>query len=196
MSVSSWDFDLSHSSVGFSVRHLVVSKVRGRFNGWRGSLRFDEKHPERSSVEVEIDAASVDTGDQNRDKHLRAPDFFDVERFPHLSFKSTRVIGAGDGTLSLIGDLTIRGVTRPVELEVEYGGSVKDPWGKERIGFTASATINRKDFGLEFDMILDSGGVAIGDKVSLSIDIEATRASALVGVELPAQGSQASDRGL
>lgn len=196
MSVAKWEFDHAHSSVGFSIRHLLVSKVRGRFNTWSGELHFDEKHPERSSVEVRIDAKSIDTGEAQRDAHLRSPDFFDVEKFPHLIFKSTRVEKSGEDRLTLLGDLTIRGITKPVVLEVEHGGSLKDPWGKQRAGFTASAVIDRKDYGIVFNQVLDAGGLALGDKVTLAIDIEATQVSGFAGVELPAQGSQASDRGL
>ncbi len=177
MSLKSWDIDLAHSNIGFTVRHLVVSKVRGRFNKWAGSLRFDAEQPERSSVEVQIDAASVDTGEPQRDAHLRSADFFDVERFPHLTFRSSEVKRVADGVFSAAGELTLHGVTQPVVLEVEYGGSLKDPWGKQRAGFTASATLNRKDFGVSFNQVLDTGGLGLGDKVTISIDIEATQSA-------------------
>ncbi len=175
MSINGWDFDLVHSSIGFTVRHLVVSKVRGRFNKWTGSMRFDEEHPERSSVEIQIEAASVDTGEPQRDTHLRSPDFFDVEKFPQLTFRSTRVARKADGDFTVDGELSLHGVTRPVVLAVEYGGSLKDPWGKQRAGFTATTTVDRKDFGIRFNQVLDAGGVALGDHVSIAIDIEATR---------------------
>jgi polyisoprenoid-binding protein YceI len=171
-----WDFDFTHSNVDFSVRHLLVSKVRGRFNKWSGTLQYDEKDPTRSSVEVTIDAASVDTSEPQRDTHLRSADFFDVAEFPQLTFKSTRVEAIDEERLRVTGDLTIHGITRPTVLDVEIGGSlVKDPWGKHRAGFTATTTIDRKEFGITFNQALDHGGVALGEKVAISIDVEATR---------------------
>jgi polyisoprenoid-binding protein YceI len=170
-----WDFDFTHSNVDFSVRHLLVSKVRGRFNKWGGTLLYDEKDPTRSSVEVTIDADSVDTSEPQRDTHLRSADFFDVAKFPQLTFKSTVVEAIDDERLRVTGDLTIHGVTRPTILEVELGGSLKDPWGKHRAGFTATASIDRKEFGITFNQALDHGGVALGEKVAISIDVEATR---------------------
>ncbi len=176
MAATNWNFDLTHSNVDFSVRHLLVSKVRGRFNKWSGSLLIDDANPSASSVEVQIDAASVDTSEPKRDEHLRSADFFDVEKYPHLTFKSTKVEDLGGDRLRVIGDLTLHGVTRPVILDVERGGSVRDPWGFQRAGFTVTASVDRKDFGITFNQTLDQGGLALGDKVSISIDIEATSA--------------------
>jgi polyisoprenoid-binding protein YceI len=155
---------------------MVVSKVRGRFNKWSGTLLYDEADPTRSSVEVTIEAASVDTSEPQRDAHLRSADFFDAEKFPYLTFKSTAVSTVGEDRLRVVGDLTIRGVTRPIVLDVERGGTLKDPWGKHRAGFTATATIDRKEFGVSFNQVLDHGGLALSEKVAISIDIEATRA--------------------
>jgi polyisoprenoid-binding protein YceI len=177
MAATKWDFDFTHSNVDFSVRHLLVSKVRGRFNKWNGTLLIDEANLGASSVEVQIDASSVDTSEPKRDEHLRSADFFDVEKYPHLTFKSTGVERNGDDRLRVAGDLTIHGVTRPVVLDVERGGSVRDPWGLERTGFTITTTIDRKDFGVTFNQALDHGGLALGEKVSISIDIEATTAA-------------------
>jgi polyisoprenoid-binding protein YceI len=179
MAATKWDFDFTHSNVDFSVRHLLVSKVRGRFNKWSGTLLIDEADLGASSVEVQIDAASVDTSEPKRDEHLRSADFFDVEKFPHLTFKSTRVEKNGDDRLRVAGDLSLHGFTHPVVLDVERGGSVRDPWGLQRTGFTITASIDRKDFGITFNQALDHGGLALGEKVSISIDIEATSAAAV-----------------
>jgi polyisoprenoid-binding protein YceI len=177
MAATKWNFDFTHSNVDFSVRHLLVSKVRGRFNKWSGTLLIDEDDLGASSVEVQIDAASVDTSEPKRDEHLRSAEFFDVEKFPHLTFKSTGVEKNGDDRLRVAGDLTLHGITRPVVLDVERGGSVRDPWGLQRTGFTVTTSIDRKDFGITFNQALDHGGLALGEKVSISIDIEATSAA-------------------
>jgi polyisoprenoid-binding protein YceI len=178
MSLVKWDFDHAHSSVDFTVRHLLVSKVRGRFTKWSGALELDEQDPSRSHVEVEIDVASVDTHEPQRDAHLRSGDFFEADRHPRIVFKSKRVEKTSKDRLSVTGDLTIRGTTREVVLDVELGGVVaKDPWGKRRAGFTATATINRKDFGVNFNQVLDQGGLALGEDVAITIEIEATAAS-------------------
>lgn len=177
MASEKFNFDLSHSNVGFSVRHLMVSKVHGRFTKWDGSLEFDEQNPAATKVDVTIDVASIDTRDEKRDAHLKSADFFDVEKFKALTFKSTSVAKGGDG-FTMKGDLTIHGVTKPVELEVEYAGRVKDPWGGERVGFAAKTSINRKDFGLTWNVGLEAGGVLVGEKVEISLEIEAMKAKA------------------
>jgi polyisoprenoid-binding protein YceI len=176
MAAEKWNFDNAHSSIEFTVRHLLVSKVRGRFTKWNGTFRYDERNPSASSVDVQIDAASVDTHEPQRDAHLRSADFFEVDKHPQLSFKSTGVEKKGDGRFALKGDLTIRGVTRPVVLDVELGGRLKDPWGNERVGFAAKTSIDRKDFGVSFNQTLDVGGLALGENVDIAIEIEATRA--------------------
>ena len=152
---------------------MLVSKIRGRFNRWSGRLRFDEPNQPTASVSVQIDASSIDTNDQQRDAHLRSVDFLDTERFPWISFRSTRVESSGAAGLLLVGDLTIHGVRREVLLDVEYGGRMRDPDGNERAGFTAHTTINRRAFGVTFNQVLDSGGLALGDKVEIIIEIEA-----------------------
>jgi polyisoprenoid-binding protein YceI len=172
---SEWQFDMQHSGINFMVRHLLVAKVRGRFTRWSGSMRFDEKNPAASSVEVQIDTDSVDTTEPQRDTHLRSPDFLDAANHPRMTFKSTKVERAGDGVFKVKGELTIRGVTRPAVLEVEYGGAMRDPWGNERVGFTARATIDRKEFGITFNQVLDHGGLALGEQISIDIDVEATK---------------------
>jgi polyisoprenoid-binding protein YceI len=173
-----WQFDMQHSGISFTVRHMLVSKVRGRFTRWSGALQFQPENPALSSVEVSIDTASVDTAEAQRDGHLRSGDFLDVEKFPSIVFKSTKVEKKGDAEFLVTGDLTIRGVSRPVLLEVEYGGAMRDPWGNERAGFTAKTTIDRKEFGISFNQVLDHGGLALGEKITIDIDIEATRAVA------------------
>jgi polyisoprenoid-binding protein YceI len=187
MAADQWNFDGAHSSIEFTVRHLLVSKVRGRFTKWKGTLRYDEKNPAASTVRVTIDAASVDTHEPQRDAHLRSPDFFDVAKYPELSFESTRIEKKGEGALALTGDLTIHGVTRPLVLEVELGGHVKDPWGNDRVGFSAKASIDRKDFGVSWNQTLDVGGLALSEKVDIAIEVEATRA-----VEAAARGKEVS----
>ncbi len=172
---SEWQFDLQHSGISFMVRHLLVAKVRGRFTRWSGTLRFDDKNPAASSVQVRIDASSVDTSEAQRDAHLRSPDFLDVANHPHMTFASTKVERTSDTTYKVNGDLTIRGVTRPVTLDVEYGGALRDPRGNERAGFTARATVDRKEFGITFNQVLDHGGLALGEQVAIEIDIEATK---------------------
>jgi polyisoprenoid-binding protein YceI len=176
MAAQNWNFDNVHSSIEFTVRHLLVSKVRGRFTRWSGAFQYDEKNPTVSSVDVQIDVASVDTHEPQRDAHLRSGDFFEVEKHPQITFKSTGVEAKSAGALALRGDLTIRGVTRPVVLDVELGGHVKDPWGNDRVGFSATTSIDRKDFGITFNQALDVGGLALGEKVDIAIEIEATRA--------------------
>lgn len=172
--IPTWDIDATHSGVYFSVRHMVVAKVRGRFTAFGGAIAFDESAPERSSVEVRIDTASVDTGVPQRDGHLRSPDFFDAEKFPAITFKSRRV-ETGEG-LRVIGDLTIRDTTREVVLPVEFAGKAKDPRGGERAGFTTRLAIDRKDFGLTWNQLLEAGGVAVGDKVEIELEVEAVKA--------------------
>lgn len=188
MSLVKWDFDHAHSSVDFTVRHMLVSKVRGRFTKWSGSLELDEQDLTRSRVDVEIDVASVDTHEAPRDAHLRSGDFFEADKHPRIVFKSKRVEEKGKDHLAITGDLTIRGTTREVVLDVERGGVIaKDPWGKRRAGFTATATINRKDFGVSFNQVLDQGGLALGEDVAITIEIEATAAASVTAKVAGAQ---------
>lgn len=176
MTATTWNFDLSHSSVNFHVRHLMVSKVHGRFHDWAGSLVIDDADITKSRVDVTIQAASLDTKDEKRDAHLRSPDFFDTEKHPTLTFKSTSVTKQGEGELEVTGDLTIAGTTKSVKLAVETAGTVKDPWGGTRTGFSAKTTINRKDFGLHWNAALEAGGVLVGEKVEITLEIEAIKA--------------------
>ena len=179
-----WAFDLVHSSVNFTVRHMVVSKVRGRFTKWDGTVVMDENDPAGGRVEVAIDAASIDTGVEQRDGHLKSPDFFDVAKHATIGFKSTKVERVGKDALKVHGDLTMHGVTKPVVLDVEYAGSAKDPWGGVRAGFSARTTLDRKDFGLTYNQLLETGGVLVGETVEIGIEaelvkqVEATKAAA------------------
>jgi len=177
-----WQFDMQHSGIAFMVRHLLVARVRGRFTRWSGTMRFDQKNPSASSVDVQIDTNSVDTSEPQRDAHLRSADFLDVATYPRMTFKSTRVERVGDATFKVKGELTIRDVTRPVVLDVEYGGALRDPWGNDRAGFTARATIDRKEFGITFNQVLDHGGLALGEQISIDIDVEATKVVAQAAV--------------
>lgn len=169
-----WNIDPSHSHVGFSVRHLMVSKVRGEFGSFDGAIRIADNLLD-SSVEATIDVASVSTRDEGRDAHLRTSDFFAVDEHPTWTFRSTglRVENADADEYRLSGDLTLRGVTRPVELELEFHGVQQDPWGGTRIGFSAETKLNRKDFGIDWNALVDGGGVIVGDKVSITLEIEA-----------------------
>jgi polyisoprenoid-binding protein YceI len=175
VATSTWNIDPTHSAIQFAVRHMVVSKTRGRFAKWSGKLVFDPEKPAASSVEVSIDPASIDTADAQRDGHLRSPDFFDVEKFPTASFKSTRIEDVGGDRYRVTGDLTLHGVTRPVVLNATYEGTGKDPWGGERAGFSATLTIDRKDFGLEWNKALETGGLLVGEKVELTLEVEAVK---------------------
>ena len=174
---SDWNIDPVHSGINFSVRHMVVSKVRGRFTKYSGTLAIDDADLTRSTVEATIDAASIDTGTAQRDTHLRSPDFLDVERFPEIRFRSTRIHKLADDRYHLIGNLTVRDVTREVSLDVEYGGQAKDPWGNARIGFIAKATLDRKEFGLLWNQVLEAGGVLVGDRVDIELEVQAVRAA-------------------
>jgi polyisoprenoid-binding protein YceI len=168
--------DPAHSAAHFSVRHMMISNVRGDFTKVSGTVLLDDRNPANSAVEALIDAASIDTREAQRDAHLRSADFFDVEKYPQLAFRSKSVEAAGDGELRVKGDLTIHGVTREVTLSVEGPTpEAKDPWGNLRIGATAATKINRKDFGLVWNVALEAGGVLVGEDVKISIDLEAIR---------------------
>lgn len=171
----SYKIDPAHTSVHFSVRHMMVSNVRGEFTATAGSIVVDPANPANSSVEATIEVASINTRDAQRDTHLKSADFLDLEKFPTITFKSTKVEPHGDGG-KLTGDLTIHGVTRPITLEIEGPtAEVKDPWGGLRIGASAHGKLSRKDFGLTWNAALETGGVLVGDEVKITIDVEAVR---------------------
>ena len=163
--------DQSHSHVSFSARHLMVTKVRGRFPVTAGKLEIGED-PQQSSVVASIDVGAVDSGDPKRDEHLRSADFFDAEHYPTVEFRSTKVHDHGNGEFTLDGDLTVRDTTRPVTLQGEYLGAQDSPWGDTRVGFSAETEISRKEWGLEWNVALETGGVLVGDKIKLTIDAE------------------------
>lgn len=169
---ATWAVDPKHSNVEFSVRHLMISTVKGRFGDVTGSIVLDDGNPGRSSVDVAIDVSSIDTREAQRDAHLRSADFFDVETFPSMTFRSTRVERIADDRYSVAGDLTIRDETHPVVLDVAAEGRGRDPWGGDRAGFSATAKIKRSDFGLTWNLALEAGGVTVGDEVKIHIDTE------------------------
>ena len=171
-----WEMDLAHSSFQFKVRHLTVSNVKGDFSKSRGVVMIDDKDITKLKVEVTIDATSVNTGNAQRDEHLRGPDFFDVTKYPTITFVSRKVIKADGDRLRVMGDLTIRGVTREATVEVEGPTpEVKDPWGNFRRGATATTKVNRRDFGLTWNKVLDSGGLVVGDEVNIYVEVELVR---------------------
>jgi len=168
-----WTIDPAHTRVGFSAKHAMVTTVRGQFGDFTGSLRLDGGDPASSRADIRISAGSIDTGNADRDAHLRSGDFLDVETYPELSFTSTGVRYEGGSDFVMLGDLTIRGETRPVELAVELEGLATDPFGNERVGFTGNTTISRKDFGLVWNVALEAGGVLVSDKVKITLDVSA-----------------------
>lgn len=170
-----YEIDGSHSSVSFKVRHLVVGKTRGQFNSFSGVVHYEPGKPKSWKVEAVIDVASIDTDNEKRDQHLRGKDFFDAKKYPKIIFASSGVKGLKGDSGKLLGELTIRGITKKVELDVEINGLVKDPWGNERVGFTATTVINRFDYGISFSKKLDKGGLVVGDKVRITLEIEAIR---------------------
>jgi polyisoprenoid-binding protein YceI len=174
-SLAPWQLDPTHTEVEFSVRHLMISNVKGRFGKVSGSVGFDEQASALASLEVEIDTASVDTRVEQRDQDLRSAHFFDVEKFPKITFKGRRIVGDLKDGFQLIGDLTIHGTTQPVTLDVALEGSGTDPWGNERRGYSATGKIDRRDFGLTYNMALESGGVVVGHDVKIVINTELMR---------------------
>ena len=169
-----WDIDVSHSAIHFWVRHMVISKVHGRFAKWSGAIQLDEQDLTRSSVDVRIEAASIDTQVADRDTHLKSADFLDVAKYPELTFRSKRIEKAGEG-YRVVGDLELHGVTREVVLDAEFAGTGKDPWGNQRAGFSAKASLDRRDYGLVWNAALETGGVLVSDKIKLEFDISAIK---------------------
>ena len=176
-SVAIWNLDPAHSAAEFKVKHMMISNVKGTFSGITGSLSLNEADLAQSTVEASIPVATITTGDEQRDTHLRGAEFFDADRFPALTFKSTAVKSSGAGRLAVTGELTLHGVTQSVTFAVEGPTPpARDPWGNQRIGLSATATINRKDFGLVWNAALETGGVLVGDEVAISLDIQFIRA--------------------
>ncbi len=174
---ATWNIDPAHSAAEFKVKHMMISNVKGQFAKVTGVLTLDESDLTDSHVEALIEAASIETRDAQRDAHLKSADFFDVEKFPTLFFKSTRVSPVGDGELAVEGDLTIRGVTRKVVFSVEGPTPpAKDPWGNTRVAVSATTKINRKDFGLTWNTALETGGILVGDEVTITLDVQFVKA--------------------
>jgi polyisoprenoid-binding protein YceI len=175
--VSTWNIDAAHSVAEFKVKHMMISNVKGQFTRVSGVLNLNEADVAQSEVEAHIDAASISTGDDQRDGHLKTAEFLDVEKFPTLSFKSDRIAQTGNGELTAEGDLTIHGVTRRVRFHVEGPTAPgKDPWGKTRIGVSATTKINRKDFGLTWNATLETGGILVGEEVTITLDVQFVKA--------------------
>src|SRR5437588_5129873 len=171
----SWQLDLGHTYIGFTGRHLMVATVRGEFEKFSGTVEFDEQDITRSKADIQIEAASVNTRNAERDEHFRSADFFDVEHYPYITFKSKRVVVLDANYGQLIGDLTIRNITREVVLEGEYGGVNQTPWNTYSAGFSLRGKVNRKDWGLNWNMVLAGGGLVAGDEITLAIDLELTK---------------------
>jgi polyisoprenoid-binding protein YceI len=186
-----WIIDKAHSSIGFSVRHMMISTARGKFMDYDAHLDLNEQDPAHSYIEGIVKVASINTGEPTRDAHLRSPDFFDAEKYPDMIFRSKRVEVKEHNRFHVIGDLTIKDVTREVVFDVTEEGRGKDPWGKEHWGFTAELTINRKDFGLGWNVALETGGWLVGDQVRITIDLEAINQPEQVAEQTKAQTASA-----
>ncbi len=179
LAAAEYQIDASHSTIGFQVRHMAISKTNGNFDDYTGTFSFEPGKPETWSCEAVIQAASINTNNQKRDDHLRSDEFFDAAKFTTLTFKSTGVKMEDESEGILMGDLTIHGVTKSVEMDLEILGTVTDPWGNERAGFSASVKINRKDYGLTYNSVMEAGGLVVGDEVKISLEIE--------GIKTPAE---------
>jgi polyisoprenoid-binding protein YceI len=169
---TAWKIDPVHSQIEFSVRHMMITTVKGRFSGVDGTVSIDEANPSNAEVDVRIDVSTVDTRESQRDAHLRSADFFHVEQFPHITFKSKRIVDRKGNEFKLAGDLTMRGVTKEVVLDVVEEGRGKDPWGGERLGFTATTKVKRSEFGLNWNQALEAGGVLVSDDIKINLELQ------------------------
>lgn len=172
MATSKWGIDPTHSEIGFKVKHMMFTNVSGKFDTFEASAEIEGDDFSQATFSFSADAASINTGNADRDNHLRSADFFNVEQFPTLHFKSTSVQKTADNEFKLNGDLTLHGISNPVVLDVEYGGTMQDPWGNTKAGFTLSGKINRKDWGLNWNAALEAGGVLVSEEVRLSMDVQ------------------------
>jgi len=172
-----YSIDPTHSSVSFTIRHLV-SKVTGHFNDFEGAFTFDAKSPASAQANVSIKTASISTDNEKRDTHLKSPDFFDVKKYPAITFKAKTITADGEGKYKLVGDVTMHGVTRAETFALEFGGTVKDPWGNNRAGFTATSKLNRKNYGIVWNKTLDNGGYMLGDDVDVTLQVEGVEKTA------------------
>jgi polyisoprenoid-binding protein YceI len=175
MAKAKWAVDVAHSTVEFSVRHMMIAKVKGSFHTFDAQIEADPDDLTSASISFEVDLGSVDTRNSDRDAHLRAADFFDIEKYPKATFQSTRIVKKGDGEYEVTGNLSLRGVTRPETFAVTYEGGGKDPWGNEKVGFSAAGAIKRSDYGLTWNAALETGGVLVGDEVKIALEIEAAK---------------------
>ncbi|MBD8015339.1 YceI family protein [Microbacterium sp. APC 3898] len=166
-----WTVDTAHSEVGFSVKHMMISKVKGAFTSYEATVEANEEDLQGALIDFKIDVASIDTSNTDRDNHLRSADFFDVEQFPYITFKANDIIKKGD-EYELTGDLTMKDVTRPVTFEVEYGGKATNPWGVEVVAFNVEGKVNRRDFGLTWNQALETGGVLVGEDIKITLELE------------------------
>ena len=178
MALSTWNIDATHSTLAFSARHLVITKVHGKFTRFSGAVTLDADDLAKSTVSLSVDVGSIDTSEPKRDEHLRSEDFFDAATHPTLTFESKRIEKTGGETYKVIGDLTIRGTKKEVSLEVDYEGKGKDPWGGERVAFSGKTSLNRFDYGLHWKQALETGGLLVGEKIEITIDIQAVKAAA------------------
>jgi polyisoprenoid-binding protein YceI len=172
--ITKYTIDKAHSRIGFKIRHLMISNVLGKFGDFDGEIKFNPNQIDKSSTSATISVSSIDTDNSKRDDHLRSPDFFAAKDYPQIKFESKKTTSTGDKSFTLLGDLTMRGVTKPITLDVTYSGPVKDFAGDNKVGFVATTTLNRKDFGLTWNKILEAGGVAVGEEVKVEIELEAT----------------------
>ena len=172
MTGTQWAIDQAHSEISFKVKHLMISNVKGVFRKFSAAVSSDEEHPLTSDVKVTIDVASIETGDAGRDNHLRTSDFFHADEFPTIEFTGNSLVKVSGDEYNLIGNLTMRGVTKPVTLDVEFGGITKDPWGNEKAGLTVNGKINRKDWGLNYNAALETGGVLLGEEIKINAEIQ------------------------
>lgn len=168
----SWTIDSAHSEINFLVRHMMIATLRGRFEKFNGTIDFDENEPSRSSIDVQIEAGSINTREPQRDAHLKLPDFFDVENYPYIAFKSKNIAVKDSNRANITGDLTIKDITREVVLEAEYAGQAQSPFGTINAGFSASTRINRKEWGLTWNVAIETGGVLVGDEIKIEIELE------------------------
>lgn len=175
MANAKWAVDVLHSGIEFSVKHMMIAKVKGSFHAFEAQIEADPTDLTSASIAVEVDLSSVDTRNGDRDAHLKSADFFDVENHPKLKFQSTQITKTGDGEYDITGSLTLHGVTRSETFSVTYEGTGKDPWGNEKVGFSGTGSIKRSDYGLTYNAVLETGGVLIGDEVKISIEIEAAK---------------------
>lgn len=176
---TTWNIDASHSTIEFAAKHMMITTVKGRLADVKGTITIDEANPDRSSVTAELDAASLDTRSEQRDQHLRSADFLDVEKYPTISFKSRRVVGARNeegASFKIVGDLTLHGVAKEVTLDATYEGAGKDPWGGTRVSFSASTKIDRREFGLVWNAALETGGVLVSNDIKVQVEVQAIRA--------------------